>query len=402
MMEPHKMSQASVKESVRVNVRAKGMNGTVPGGSGLVVRTVKKVAKPGPSIGPVTLRKEDKPGDEKRITDRAINPARSEPEQIRDDKLRKTPAMWLEPEKLFKGARNVIEWGSPSNPFRTKSGSLRPVSSRVLQVIFSILGAVLLGMAMGFSVLNLFFADDVSTRSQQSIDSHLPQPSNPPENKANEQETPAVTTVEEEWPTLPAVLLQAGNFNDRERARKMVQQLRTKGLAAVMSETAPYRIFLGISPDRDQALKLSSIFQNQQVDVYLKEMELGGKFRTDSETAGKLRAVLERGHGLYTRLGAASVSQIRQDGKAPSPSAFSESWLAEYRTFVTEYQGLAKALPAAAKGPVEEMVRALDQAVQSGDEVRRHPSQALLWQTQEGLVRYVLAYEKLHHALGIR
>jgi stage II sporulation protein B len=181
-----------------------------------------------------------------------------------------------------------------------------------------------------------------------------------------------------------------------------VQEFRTRGLAAVMSEHEPFRIFLGLSPTRDEALKLSAIYEKQQVEVYLKEMRLGGKIRMDGDMIRKLRGVLEGGHRLFGKLGAASVREIRDGGTAPSTSGFDPGWMEQYRQLVTEYQGLAADLPAAAKEPMAEMIRALDQAVQSGDEARRHPSQALLWQMQEGLVRYVLAYERLHHVMGAR
>lgn len=62
---------------------------------------------------------------------------------------------------------------------------------------------------------------------------------------------------------------------------------------------------------------------------------------------------------------------------------------------VQEAPKMKKALPANAQASLDNMVRALDQAVRSGQDLGNNPNPALLWQVQEGLVRYALSYEEL-------
>jgi stage II sporulation protein B len=389
-MEQGKAFQASGARGIRINVRAKHAPGLAGRPPGKVKKLANGLNKPKPEVkNSVQL----KTVDQEKASREKLPPIR--PKQP-------APGPRISPSALLAGARNVIEWGSPANPFlKRKTGQRKAFSSRVTHLFLSILGAVLLGTAMGFSVLNLFFSNDPSTHSSRSIDDHLP-PSTGTEVRLSEQDSATTAGSDQELPPLSVVMLQAGHFKEKEGARKMVQDFRTRGLAAVMSEYEPYRIFLGLSLTRDEALKLSSIYQNQQVDVYLKDMRLGGKVRAEGEAIRKLRAVLERGHRLFGKLSEASVREIRENGATPSPSSFDPGWMDQHRQFVIEYQGIAAGLPSAAREPMTEMIRALDQAVQSGNEARRHPSQALLWEMQEGLVRYVLAYERLHQVLGAR
>lgn len=291
--------------------------------------------------------------------------------------------------------KDVIEWGSPGNPFLSKRKWRKKTDSNNLtQLLLSIGGAILVGTVMGFSVLNLFFSDD-STHSSSSIDDHLPD-SNVTQVKKEHSSTgsgssTAGTSVP--LPALQVVMLQAGNYSEKAGAQKMVQNYRTQGLAAVMSQQAPYRIFLGVGMNRDDALKLSAIYQKQDVDVYLKEIKIQG--HVQKEQSDKLSTIISTGHKLVQELGEASVRDIKSDSSQAPAFTFQPSMINQYQQFVTKSQTMEASLPEPAKESLAEMIRALDQAVQSGQEAQKNPSQALLWQIQEGLVRYVTAYEQL-------
>jgi stage II sporulation protein B len=304
--------------------------------------------------------------------------------------------------KVFSFAENkqkrIIQWRSPHNPFLQKRkwarGSQPP---NVKQLLLSIGGAILVGAVMGFSVLNLFFADSSTFHSAKSIDGHLPEPlsaqsvprsGNPPLSSA---------TSDSSLPRLEVVLLQAGNFEERNGAQKMLQSYQTHGLAAVMSDQSPYRVFLGIGLNRDDALKLSSIYQRQDIHVYLKELGIAGNASTLSQTdRKKLSAMIQTGNQLVQALGSLSVRDIHTNtGQVSNSFAFQPNFTQSYRQWVTDCQTIEASLPVGARAPLTDMTRALDQAIQSGQEAQKHPSQALLWQIQAGLVRYVVAYERL-------
>jgi hypothetical protein len=215
--------------------------------------------------------------------------------------------------------------------------------------------------------------------------------------KADVKETAAAADVRA-LPPLHAVMLQAGNFREKSGADQMLKEFRTAGLAAVMSERAPYRILMGLGFSRDDALKLSAIYQKRQVEVYLKEADFGGK-RVSGSAAG-LVSLLDRGNQLVRLLGEASVSRIRSGSSdTATPFGLTNVQMDMYRRFVTDSQALRSSLPASAREALDSMAAGLDEAVQGAKEAKAHPSQALMWQIQEGLVRYVLGYEQLAASL---
>jgi hypothetical protein len=309
---------------------------------------------------------------------------------------------WLEKVESFplhkwmfekKKWERVIEWGAPGNPFLQKKSRSRATPTQLWQILFSIGGAILVGTAMGFSILHLFYSND-PVHSPNSIDDHLIAPAKVGV-KGSVQQGPsekALVTL----PALNAVMLQAGNFGDKAGAIKMVRQYRTDGLAAVMSENAPYRIFLGIAQNRDDALKLSAIYQKRNVPVYLKEVQVQGEMNAREANAAQLAETLQKGNRLFQLLSELSAQGIHADPQEKGRAiGFQKGWMEDYRQFVIACQMLEKGMPDPQKKALDQMVQALDLAVQSGMEAGKFPSQALLWQIQEGLVRYVLAYELL-------
>lgn len=114
-------------------------------------------------------------------------------------------------------------------------------------------------------------------------------------------------------------MLQAGSYEEKAGAEKAMNQFRVQGLAAVMSEQAPYRIYLGMAPDRDLALKLSAIYQEQDVSVYLKEVQLQGEAALDPEVNQVLLDTLKQGNNLVQQLSSLSADAIRGKAQQETP-----------------------------------------------------------------------------------
>jgi stage II sporulation protein B len=329
-----------------------------------------------------------------------VNPVREKEEKVKS--FMDAAAKYQFP-KVFQAEEpprpHVIEWGSPNNPFFLKNKPGRkPSSSDVVQLLLSIGGAVLVGTMMGISVLNLFFTDEPA-HSSRSIDDHLPGSIKTEVRKEKESASSAVSAIP--LPSLNVVMLQVGNFSEKEGAEKTDQAYRTRGLAALMSEQAPYRIFLGMGMNRDDALKLSAIYQKQDIHVYLKDLNIRGNTSAlKGEQAAELPAIIQTGHQIFQRLGKISAKNIHADPAAvPASFEIDSDILDQHRKFVTECQAIEASLPRKAGESLAEMTRAIDQAVQSGQEAKRNPNQALLWQIQEGLVRYASSYEQLVQTL---
>ncbi|SFJ41951.1 hypothetical protein [Thermoflavimicrobium dichotomicum] len=285
-----------------------------------------------------------------------------------------------------------IGWNSPRQPF-FKHKKVK-IPQPVIRLLASISGAVIVGLIMGGALLQLFFSDP-STRLS-SIDSHLPKPSPSVSNSSTATESYSL-------PALHVVMLQAGNFQDKQGAKEKLTAYRTQGIMAVMSERAPYRIFLGVGFSNDEALKLSTMYGKKEVDVYLKEWKVGGEVFSEPQAKKwiqtELVSALKAGNQLVKQLGNISVQKMKPHLKQEDVFALNTETFAEYQKWVTQVQLLESKVPPAAKEALSEMIRGLDQAIQSGGAAEKNLSQALLWQIQEGLVRYIIGYDRLIHVL---
>lgn len=293
-----------------------------------------------------------------------------------------------------------IHWGVSRSPFSKgrakRPGHVKQSRQPMGTVLLSVGAALVLGTIMGFSVLSLFFSDDPAL-SPRSIDSHLERnPSSESESASKEQES--VLPLAD----LNAVLLQGGSFTEKERAQQAIQSHRSKGRAAVMTDASPHRIYLGVAKNRDDALKLSVTYQKEKVDVYLRDLNVqGDRVRLSEKTIQAVKQDLPRfvedGHQIFQTLAGSTTSFL---GSSSSPSFPDPSNLVEvHRRMMDAGTRLEKQLPSGARPHLQDMMMAADQAVQSAREASQNPSAALAWQTQEGLVRYALAYEALISSL---
>ncbi|MBA4602714.1 SPOR domain-containing protein [Thermoactinomyces mirandus] len=390
-MDNHKRSRTHVhKTGLKVNIRtkkakAKARNEEKKSDCSVVVAS-EPPFRPGPierTIGKIPW----KPWPGEKVT-RKI----SWEQRLEEAKLDSWDR-WMEGQK--KKSR-VVEWASPNNPFKHKKTRSKKDTSRIWQIILSAVAALIIGTVMGFSVLNLFFAEN-STHSSRSIDDHLQLPSPATEKRNQVHETTVLTQT---LPPLQAVVLQAGNFSEKAGAEKTVKQYRVKGLAAVMSEQAPYRIYLGLAPDRDLALKLSAIYHKLNVSVYLKDVHLNGETSLKTEVYNPLNQALKLGNQLFRKLSTGSAQAIGASTSDKAlPFEMTEELSREYQQFVVQTQSVKNQLPSEAGQALDRMIQSMDQAVQSGTAGRKNPNQALLWQMQEGLARYVAAYEQLLQTL---
>lgn len=365
--------------------KRKGSSGSVPKGTARPVNIRIQAANRHKDHA----RKE--PDSQAEVASQSFGPGREERQTV------ERSSFYSSADHRYAGSQDSeINWGvtrpSFSNKLSRHPGYVKRSRQSLGSVLLSVGAALVLGTIMGFSVLSLFFSDDPAL-SPRSIDSHL-------ERTRSVENEPAAKGQESilYLADLHAVLLQGGSFAEKERAQQAIQSHRSKGRAAVMTDASPHRIYLGVAINRDDALKLSVTYQKEKVDVYLKDLNAkGDRVRLAEET---LRAVkqdlprfVEDGHRIFHTLAESTTSFL---GGSPSTGFPDPSNLAEvHRRMMDAGTRLDKQLPAAVRPHLQNMMMAADQAVHSAREANQNPSAALIWQTQEGLVRYALAYEAL-------
>lgn len=276
-------------------------------------------------------------------------------------------------------ATNANKRRKPSNEIYWLSSAFQPLKKKkkrnkqeILSIVISIIGAILVGVVMGASILSIFFTNE-ATYSKNSIDSHLYFPK-----KEEHKQTQQVFDV---------YLLQAGIFQQRSGAEEKMRTYRKQGFAAVMSVKPPYRIYLGVSFDHKGATALAKDYQKKGIKVYIKERSIPIQNKKEQTS---LSAIFQRSGLIFKELSHLSIQGISQQDHASIH--LSTQLTKEYQLMLEEAQRLRNQLPKAEKEKMSKMLQALDQAVQSAKEAKVHPSPALMWQIQEGLVRYVNSF----------
>ena len=298
---------------------------------------------------------------------------------------------------------NPIGWGSPYSGRRTGMGRK---DKRIRSVVVSVVGAVLLGTLMGGLIMSLFSSEDPDL-STRSIDSHLRRaPDDAEQSKsriegeksgAKKKQSPQTLQL----PVLQAVLVQGGNFKEREGALKTVRKYRSEGWAAVTTRDPPYRIYRGVGLDREGSRKLTDVLEEKDAKTYAKEVQFGAQSvpLTSIPEGKSLITWLNHGHQVFRLLGEKSAEGLAPGEKGVSLEPVWSEVLEHYNHLVQTAPQLEKGIPAKAKPQLVQMVRGMDQVVQSGQTNPKQPESAMLWQMQEGLIRYALAYEKFVEAL---
>jgi hypothetical protein len=285
---------------------------------------------------------------------------------------------------------SVIDWASPSNPFAREKKDKKPL----VHLFISIAGALLVGTVMGFSVLTLFFSDH-QTANNNSIDAHLPTSEKAPvsDQKAGTDKKKRIVGKQTEisLPVLKVALLQAGTYQSKGSALKVSEQYRTKGFAAVMSDQAPFRIYLGVANNRTAAQQMTKRYAAKGITVYVKEQTFSGR----GEKLDGLLETLKIGNALFEQLQAISVNHITTKTKIDFSSNLKEQQL----RFMKANQK-SNEYPPATRAAMIELARGLDQAVQGAMELSKHQNPTFAWFVQEGLVRYVTGYEDLLYSMS--
>lgn len=291
-----------------------------------------------------------------------------------------------------------IDWRFPSTFFSNQRiGRKERRQLPFSKLMLSLGGAILLGTVMGISMISLFFSDEPPS-STRSIDSHLQ--SSPPSIEKKEGGTEKKKEGSISLPKLKGVLLQGGSYKEKKGALSTVEAYRVHGWAAVMDEKPPHSIYLGIAGDQEGAKKLADQYKNEGVGVYLKEfvvegttLSSGDKQETTQEKV--LPQFVESGHQIFSMM-------TDQTSVNSSSATFAPDWeklTKSHRQFVSVAGDVNESVPKDARPHLLQMMQAIDQVVQSSDEARKNWNDALLWQIQEGLIRYALAYEKFGQAL---
>jgi hypothetical protein len=165
-----------------------------------------------------------------------------------------------------------------------------------VNLLMSIIGAVVVGAVLGFGTLKVITTTDGPAAPAATL-----QDTTAEGNTEGKQSVSAV-----ELQDFSTSILQGGVFSTEESLNAMKDSLAGKGLSsASVEKDGQFFLLLGVSGDLETAKSLGAELKERGVDVFAKDFVFGAKGINASKEE---KSFLEKGNGLYNTLAQESSS----------------------------------------------------------------------------------------------
>jgi hypothetical protein len=176
-----------------------------------------------------------------------------------------------------------------------------------VNLLMSIIGAVVVGAVLGFGTLKV-----ITTTDGPSVPAATLQDSTAEGNTEGKQAVSAV-----ELQDFSMSILQGGVFSSEDSLNAMKDSLAGKGFAsASVEKDGQFFLLLGVSGDLETAKTLGEELKGQGVEVYAKDFALGAK---GINASSEEKTFLEKGNVLYNAI--AEESSKGMVGGSPDETA---------------------------------------------------------------------------------
>ncbi len=133
-----------------------------------------------------------------------------------------------------------------------------------------VLSAIIVGSGFGLMLLTVFTS---STTDQASSAAGLPEEATVDATQEGTQQAASVTDDEFTGgiPGLTVHVVQGGAYSTQEKGKEAIQQLRSDGYPAVLTEeTDPMYLFIGVAPSQSNSNQLAEMYTESGYDTYTK------------------------------------------------------------------------------------------------------------------------------------
>ncbi|KPV55338.1 hypothetical protein QJ48_33695 [Paenibacillus sp. A3] len=293
-----------------------------------------------------------------------------------------------------------------------------PGNGSWLRITASVAGAVVTGVAFGFLVLSMFSGGTDSgkitspggtTTAQQGTKGTGADgmaSKGETAGKTGDSAAPASGSaigVAVQIPAKSYAVLQGGVFSSAQGAESAAADFRKKGLAGAVEGGDKHPVYVGMAGTRDEALGLSQAYQQKNIEVIVKTLDLPAvtKVKWNGKQADVFSNYIAQGDKLVKLIAAQTIAHAA-DAK---PEALDDKALQSIKTTHQSWSQTAAAvsdgLGEAGKKALPKMNNSLNTAVASLEEYKKNPSQAFLWQAQTAAMQYVVAEKELLQAVAL-
>ncbi|OAB36454.1 SPOR domain-containing protein [Paenibacillus macquariensis] len=267
----------------------------------------------------------------------------------------------------------------------------RPAS--MWKIFGTVTAAVVTGALFGFVVLSFFDVGNIFSEDSQkstAIES-IPVNSNIPVETEGQIPAVAVTLEPQTY-----YMLQYGVFSNAERVEIAKEELQKIGLAAGDDPDLGFRVYAGISTDREQAKLLSNQLKTQGVELYVREITLPSAselaFSGDAEN---LNRYFDVSADLISSLSTHSASLLGMETPIPLSNSEMVVLTELHRVWTESIKTLQAGLSPEAVVVGKKMEQTMNSALSSVTEYNRNTSKGHLWEIQSYMMEYMMGQKEI-------
>ncbi|CAH8708281.1 SPOR domain-containing protein [Paenibacillus thiaminolyticus] len=307
------------------------------------------------------------------------------------------------------------EWAWNGVHTRTRKPSL-------WKVIASVAGALATGAVFGFIALSLFKGEvrlpdptaglpNLSGQAEQTSDGGKvvqtasdKQPADSAAIPATAQPTGKGDKSEAAWqatgvyvtdvniPEKTFYMLQYGVFDKPEGAKTAIGELRDKGMAAMEEQAGQHRVYAAIASAREDAMSLSQLLKNRQIDMYVREMSRPALTQLAFQgNAADVEQFMEDSDAVISWLTAQSVAHLEGTESAAFAVEDTEQLRKQHLQWTQHMSKVQKGQPKQSADAWTKLVQAMNTAISAVNEYNKQPSASHLWSIQQAVMQYLSA-----------
>ncbi|MDE5412442.1 hypothetical protein [Alkalihalobacterium chitinilyticum] len=268
----------------------------------------------------------------------------------------------------------------PPNNRKKKAGDRlkNTFSGLPISLIIAGVSAIIVGVGFGFMVLTAFTGD-----AERNTAASLVPPTEAVETMANGQAS-AVTL-----PDLSVEIVQGGAFSSSEKGNEIVSSIKSRGQAAVLKTNGdPMLMFIGLGLQKEEAGRLSQIYQQHGQDTYVKPFAVNGSMQSIESEA--VKEFFAQGGLMFNDLARFSIAGLSGQSYALENI---DTFLEQYEKWSNQGSTVIAELPTEAQGHAEQFLSSMAGAATQIEAYKGEQQEANLWGIQQHLLEALLAYD---------
>ncbi|OCT14927.1 hypothetical protein A8709_12400 [Paenibacillus pectinilyticus] len=346
-----------------------------------------------------------------------------ERERVEQVDTRQTPEQHIQPTQ----PRNPVEASEVPNEWTswtskepyldsgTRTRYAKSTNTPWFRIATSVAGAVVTGIAFGFFVLSMFSSDrdaNVSVATSSTPNKTTVASANPQVATATSKvqagvtdgtlpvtASSALTVTPVQIPAKSYTFLQNGVFSSVQGAQVVQDSLSKKGLASALDNSDKLTVFVGFAKSKEDATALRQEVQaaDKTVEVFMKNMDFPAikGIRWSGAKAENVPTYITEGDKLVNTISGLTLVHLAETKPSVLTDASMQTIRTSHQALITLGTSITDGAGDDVKQSMSKMTTAINRAVQSMEEYKKTPSQALMWQAQSSLMQYIIAQKEL-------